>query len=91
MCAQVKIPVFTRGRSQLDAKDVEESKIAHLRVHVERAIRRVRNKFSILHGTIPRSMVVPCESEDMTSLDKIVAVCCALTNMPQCYFETQII
>lgn len=25
MCAQVKIPVFTRGRGQLDAKDVEDS------------------------------------------------------------------
>lgn len=56
-------------------------KIAHLRVHVERAIRCVRNKFSVLHDTIPLSMVVLCESEDMTLLDKIVTVCCALTNM----------
>ncbi|XP_077058646.1 uncharacterized protein LOC143711199 [Siphateles boraxobius] len=82
MCAEVKIPAFTRGRCQLDAKDVEETRqIAHLRVHVERVIGCVRNKYTILSETIPVSMVLPCEDEDMIFLDKIVSVCCALTNM----------
>lgn len=80
MCAEVKMP--TSGHSQLDAKDVEEMRqIAHLRAHVETLIGCVRSKYIILNGTIPVSMVLPCQGEDMTFLDKIVTVCCALTNM----------
>ncbi|XP_059405919.1 uncharacterized protein LOC132140883 [Carassius carassius] len=82
VCAEVKIPASTRGCSQLEAKDVEETRrIAHLRVHVERMIGCVRTKYSILNGIVPVSMVLPCQGEDMTFLDKIVTVCCALTNM----------
>jgi hypothetical protein len=33
MCAEVKIPAFTRGRAQMDAKDIESTrKLAHLRI-----------------------------------------------------------
>ncbi|XP_028440109.1 uncharacterized protein LOC114559573 [Perca flavescens] len=64
MCAEVKTPAFTRGRCQLDAKDVEDTrKIAHIRVHVERVIGCVRGKYSILNDTIPLSMVVSCERQ----------------------------
>ncbi|XP_041960285.1 uncharacterized protein LOC121718915 [Alosa sapidissima] len=82
MCAEVKIPAFTKGRCQLDARDVESTrKIAHLRIHVERVIGTVRNKYTILSDKVPIHMVLPCKDEDMTFLDKIVSVCCALTNM----------
>ncbi|XP_076137437.1 uncharacterized protein LOC143119707 [Alosa pseudoharengus] len=82
MCAEVKIPAFTKGRCQLDARDVESTrKIAHLRIHVERVIGTVRNKYTILSAKVPIHMVLPCKDEDMTFLDKIVSVCCALTNM----------
>ncbi|XP_026068147.1 uncharacterized protein LOC113049753 isoform X2 [Carassius auratus] len=82
VCAEVKIPASTRGCSQLEAKDVEEThRIAHLKVHVERMIGCVRTKYNILNGIVPVSMVLPCQGEDMTFLDKIVTVCCALTNM----------
>lgn len=34
--ATLKMAAFTRGRCQLDAKDVEETrKLAHVRIHVE--------------------------------------------------------
>ncbi|XP_077077283.1 uncharacterized protein LOC143729772 [Siphateles boraxobius] len=80
MCAEVKIPTFTKGRAQLEAKDVAESRaIAHLRIHVERVIGVVRNKFKFLH--LPVHMLVKCEGENLMPLDKIVTVCCALTNM----------
>ncbi|XP_065136251.1 uncharacterized protein [Paramisgurnus dabryanus] len=82
MCAEVKLPTFTRGRAQLEAKDVEETRaIAHLRIHVERVIGVVRNKFKFLHSTVPVHMLVKCEGENLMPLDKIVTVCSALTNM----------
>ncbi|KAK0153154.1 hypothetical protein N1851_005172 [Merluccius polli] len=78
MCAEVKVPTFTRGHAQLDAKDVEETRaIAHLRIHVERVIGVVRNKF-ILHSTVPVNMLIKGEGENLMP---IVTVCCALTNM----------
>lgn len=59
-------------------------RIAHLRIHVERIIGVVRNKYKILSSTIPISMVLPCDGENVTFVDKIVTVCCALTNMCPC-------
>ncbi|XP_035992033.1 uncharacterized protein LOC118562916 isoform X2 [Fundulus heteroclitus] len=82
LCAEVKLPAFTKGMCQLDAKNVEETrKIAHLRIHVERVIGNVNQKYKILTGTMPISLILPCEGEDVTLLDKVVTVCCALTNL----------
>nr|XP_055024600.1 uncharacterized protein LOC129414559 [Misgurnus anguillicaudatus] len=82
MCAEVKVPAFTKGRCQLDAKAVENTRaIAHLGIHVERVIGSMRNKYTMIHKRIPISMLLPCEGEDMTLLDKIVNVCCILLNM----------
>lgn len=82
MCAEMKTPGFTRGRAQMDPRSVEETrKIAHLRVHVERIIGLVRNKYHILQHTILVSQLVPFQGEEFSFIDKIVTVCCALTNM----------
>ena len=82
MCAEVKIPAFTKGHCQLQARDVENTrKIAHLRIHVKRVIGTVRNKYTFLSAKVPINIVLPCQGEDTTFLDKIVSVCCSLTNM----------
>ena len=53
---ELNIPPFMEGRSQLPAKDVQEGRrIASVRIHVERAIGRMKN-FAILQGTFPISM-----------------------------------
>ncbi|XP_060602597.1 uncharacterized protein LOC132755711 [Ruditapes philippinarum] len=80
-CAEVNIPSFTRGKSQLSATDVETTrKIAHVRIHVERVIGLVRNKYTILQDKIPIDFLIH-EKDEVPTIDKIVNVCCALTNM----------
>lgn len=80
-CAEVKIPAFTRGKSQLSPVELETTrKIAHTRIHVERVIGLVRNKFTILQSTIPIDYLhsnIDC----VPTIDKIATVCCALTNV----------
>lgn len=71
---------FTKGRKQLPAADVLSTrKLASVRVHVERVIGLIRNKYVILKATLPVDYVV-CRRGDITPLDKIVTVCCALYN-----------
>ena len=56
--SELLIPAFTRGLSQLSAKDVETSrKIASVRIHIERVIGCMRNRYSILKGTLTLRIV----------------------------------
>jgi len=53
---ELNIPPFMEGRAQLPVKEVQEGRrIASVRIHVERAIGRMKN-FAILQGTFPISM-----------------------------------
>ena len=80
-CAEVKIPSFMKGRKQLPALEVESTRnIAHVRIHVERVIGLARNKYTILSGTVPIDYLLSAEG-DVPAIDKIVTVCCCLTNM----------
>ncbi|XP_051998973.1 uncharacterized protein LOC127655287 [Xyrauchen texanus] len=66
--ATLKIPAFTRGHHQFNAKNVEQTrKLAHVRIHMERVIGCMRSKFNILNDTIRLGFVVPCEGEDKTA------------------------
>ena len=52
--AKLKIPAFTRGKTQLTQKEVETSQqLSRVRIHVERVIGLMKNKFTILKGPIP--------------------------------------
>jgi hypothetical protein len=80
-CAEVKIPAFTRGKQQLSPLELESTrKIAHSRIHVERVIGLVRNKYKILQSVLPIDYLY-CNSENEPAIDKITTVCCALTNL----------
>ena len=79
---RMEIPAFTKGKAQLSPLDVETTrKIASVRIHVERVIGVVRQKYSILSGTLPIDFLMTKPEDDKCLLDKIVFVCCALVNL----------
>lgn len=80
--ATVEIPAFTKGKKQLSAFDVERSrKLASVRVHVERVIGLLRNKYTILQGILPLDYMMRVDEHNMSTIDKIIVVCSALTNI----------
>lgn len=79
--AKLEIPAFTKGKSQLSALEVEKTRdLAHVRIHVERVIGLVMNKYTFLQSIIPLTYLNSKPGEKPT-IDKIVTVCCALTNL----------
>jgi len=81
-CSTLKIPAFTKGKTQLPGIEVEQTrKIANVRIHVERVIGNIRKKFSMLSDTQPIDFITVSPNESKTLLDKIVYISCALVNM----------
>lgn len=80
--AEVKTPPFTHGKPQLEKIDVDWSReLSLVRIHVERLIGLVKLKYTILRSVIPISLLTKQNSDHYTTIDKIVSVCCALTNL----------
>ncbi|XP_022791695.1 uncharacterized protein LOC111330949 isoform X2 [Stylophora pistillata] len=83
--AHLHIPAFTRGKKQLSAEEVEQTrKIANVRIHVERVIGLVHRKYTILQEILPIQLVTVRQGDDLAPIDKIAATCCALTNISEC-------
>ena len=81
--ASFAIPAFTKGRDQLSAAEVESTrKLANVRIHIERVIGAVRQRFSILSATgVLSKDLVQTKIDDGVLLDAVVRVCCALNNL----------
>ncbi|KAK3868825.1 hypothetical protein Pcinc_025863 [Petrolisthes cinctipes] len=76
-----EIPAFTRGKKQLSMLETQDTReIASQRIHVERVIGLIRNKYTMLQDTHPLTMLQRDDS-GLTCLDKCVRVACALVNM----------
>ena len=80
------IPSFTKGKKQLSAKEVETSrKISSVRIHIERIIGLMKNRYTILKGPLPiiviKSFSDEVEDSELASIDKILHVCASLTNL----------
>lgn len=55
---RLEIPAFTTGKDQLHPIDLEKTReLARVRIHVERIIVVLENKFQICKGPIPISMM----------------------------------
>ena len=69
----VVVPPRAKPRQkQFTVEQMEETKkIAKVRIHVERAIQRVK-MFNILNNCLP--------TEQLKQIDQIMHVCCVLTN-----------
>ena len=69
---RVNIPPFLRGKEQLEPNElVETRRITSLRIHVERAMERIKN-FHVFDRTIPSSLTEVAE--------QMFFVCAVLTN-----------
>lgn len=79
--AHLKIPAFTRGKTQLHPTDLENTRnIATVRIHVERVIGLLKKKFQVFQQTIPISMLSK-QKNGHNALDKMVVVCSAFINL----------
>ena len=80
--ARLKIPPFTRGKQQLSQREVETSKqLSAVRIHVERVIGLLKNKYTILQGPLPVCLLKHKGDLQVANIDKILVVCSALTNL----------
>ena len=80
--ADMNIPAFTKGKDQLDPVDVEKTrKIASVRIHDERIIGTLRQKYTILQRTLPTDYLTCRSGESVPLIDRMIRVCSALVNL----------
>lgn len=79
--AVVHLPSFRKAGQQFTNEELTYSQnLATLRVHVERVIGVLRQKYQILHSVVPISMCNKDFNNEET-IFQILTVCCALINL----------
>jgi len=77
MGASLHMPAFTKGRDQLTALEVEQSRaISNVRIHIERVIGLVRQKYTILGSPLPLDFISKTSQDIEPLIDSMVRVCC---------------
>ena len=83
--AEVKTPPFTRGKKQLQKVDVDWSReLSVVRIHVERVIGVLKQKYTILQGVLPISLISDNKNDTNSTIDskdvlctcKSLSICC---------------
>ena len=54
--------------------------LAHVRIHVERVIGMLRQKYTYLGGVLPINTIMCDSSSEYSMIDKVVTICCVLCN-----------
>ena len=85
---ELLIPEFTRGKKHFSAAEVERTrKTASVRIHIERVISLLKNRYTILKGILPlrtvKGIADEANSKPFCSCDKIVPACAALKNLEE--------
>lgn len=79
--ARLLMPSMTKKRAQLPGGEVTTSrKLSSVRIHVERAIRRLK-VFRVFHTVLPISFVKRPGDVNFATIDKILTICSALVNL----------
>ena len=78
-CAEIKLPPFTKGKKQLSQLEVDEAcELSRVRIHVERVIGTVKQKYTILESVFNINMIMCDNDTTISAIDKIVVICCVL-------------
>ncbi|ELU18299.1 hypothetical protein CAPTEDRAFT_187812 [Capitella teleta] len=83
--ARLEIPVFTKGKAQMDKRSLSQRSVEEtrklVRIHVERVIGNVRQKYKIPQGPVEMPFTSADETEIVIVFDKMAQVACGLTNL----------
>ena len=67
--AEVKTPPFTKGKKQLEKQEVDWSReLSIVRIHVERVIGTLKQKYTILQGTLPISLISDADEDNEAAI-----------------------
>ena len=80
---KLAIPAFTKGKDQLDPIDFEKTRgIANVRIHVERVIGLLWQKYIILLSTLPLDYLTSSsKGGNCFVIDRMIRICAAFTNL----------